>query len=178
MTKPIVEHGTNFPRSLGFKKYPFTKTRPANMPIANMGSAIGGIRDRTLLPQSTSIGDALSVYIDDDVRDKGAFDKQLTSRPVFPLFDRIKPFIDSIKSRAPMLDRRKVLGSFGLVGQGHNPSRRMALPGVGKNIPTPWKKREWSATRNIANLPSVVGNILVSGPTKTQYGCRALSVQS
>lgn len=199
---PILEHGSNFPRSLGFKNYPATKTRPLRQSIATMGAAIGGERDRTLLPQGLPMrgtglltGRArstrgrgrplseserlrrhkgLNVNIDDDVRFQNQiFSRQLTSRPIAPMFDRPKPIIDLLKSRSTLIPRRKAGGAFGLVGQRSRGSRRMTLP-MARNIPTPWKTRKWPATANVARLPSAVG--ILSGPSNTQYPLRALSV--
>jgi len=43
----------------------------------------------------------------------------------------------------------------------------------GRNIPDPWRKREWPSNVNIANLPAMIDSG-ISGPTKTMYGARSI----
>jgi len=59
-----------------------------------------------------------------------------------------------------------------LFGNRSEPQRRSSktLP-TGKNIVHPWKKSGWKSDAEIANLPSVIGGILTTGPVKSsQFG--------
>lgn len=70
-----------------------------------------------------------------------------------------------------------------MVARPSRPSGRVLEAGnwidsQGRNIPNPWQKREWSKTRQVANLPAVVGNILTSGPTGTMYPLITINPQA
>jgi len=181
------ERETNFPGVLGRKNYP-REGQWSGGPlrsIASMPSAVGGVGHKGILPQRSMHGlrretRKMSVYAEDAIRFKNAqMGAQLTGRAIFPLFDRPKPLIQSIKERAPIISRTKLLGAFGLVGQASSAGMRPVLPASGRNIANPRGARRWPATMGVARMPSVVADTLTSGPRRTMHpsGHRGLSVE-
>lgn len=181
------ERETNFPRVLGRKNYP-REGQWSGGPlrsIASMPSAVGGVGHKGILPQRRMHGlrkesRKMSVYAEDAIRYKNAqLGAQLTGRAIFPLFDRPKPLIQTLKERAPVISRTKLLGAFGLVGQASSAGMRPVLPGSGRNLANPRGSRRWPATMGIARMPSVVADTLTSGPRRTMHpsGHRGLSVE-
>lgn len=142
----IVERRTNYPNALGRLNLPdYDQWAPALLEkLEKRGSVIGGMVDRTMLPQRD-----MSIVVEDDLRSR--LNQQLTSSPIFPLIDRPKPLIDFIKERSPIVPRKSLLGAFGLVGQ------------TTRNIPRPFQKVRIDRTRNLTRFPSAVGSD-VSGP--------------
>ena len=181
------ERETNFPGVLGKKNYPREGKWPGGplRSIASMPSAVGGVGHKGILPQKLTghIGRRetrkMSVYTEDALRFKNAqMGAQLTGRAIFPLFDRPKPLIQTLKERAPIISRTKLLGAFGLVGQASAAGMRPVLPASGRNIANPRGSRRWPATMGIARMPSVVADSLTSGPRRTMHPAhRGLSVE-
>jgi len=167
----VTEHGTNYPTPLGFINKPAKASWSPFSKFAGIGSipsVITGIMDRQLRPQffGRTAGvprKALSVDHDDySSRGLGAISAQLTQGPIFPVLDRPKPLIDYIKVRIPLIERAKLLGSFGLVGQVMN-----------RNIPTPRAMQhpagslQYPRGSGVKNIPSVMG--IISGGHRTGY---------
>lgn len=184
---------TNYPGKLGRKNYPSTKSWPeqAVRRVASMPSAIGGTGHKGLLPQglpprgtglirgTARKGRGYGRPLTDEERrarhasvmsDGKRMDAQITEHPIFPLLDRQKPLIDSVKERAPWVKRSKLLGSFGLVGQ-----REFSRGGVGRNIPDPRSTLKIRAGEDTARIPSVMG--VGYGPHRTMAPQKDLSVE-
>jgi len=172
-SRTIREDNDNYPSGLGFKNRPKRTSWSPFSKFAGIGSipsTIGGVKDRQLLPQIVgfiggksvkSKSPSKSIPIDhDDVSTRGlsAVSAQITKSPIFPLLDRPKPIIDKLKFRNTIIERVKLIGKFGLVGQALN-----------KNIPTPQMLTrtvpKYGRGTTIANIPSVSG--VISGPNRT-----------
>lgn len=163
----VVEEGSNFPSVLGRKTYPRTEIRRG--PIADKAMAlIGGetpvhlaqLLKRRPLMERIRPREPLSVIGDE--RAHVSHEAQLTKYPIFPILIRSHPLLDTIKDRATIIPRVKLLGSFGIV----DPNKWPPTLAVEKNVPGPYPRpMTWPPGREIARLPAVLG--IIPGPEKT-----------
>ena len=135
----IIEEGLNFPGVLGRKNRPATRSWGIGRPFANIPSVRDQGRDPSLLPEEVNPEIHIAGEYETDVHNANS--AQLTKHAIFPLLDRPKPFIQKIKSRAPLIPRSKLLGVFGLVGQG---------------------KWDWPRDKPLATIPKAMS--ILSGP--------------
>ena len=171
--RTIREDNDNYPMGLGPKNRPKRSSWNPFAKFASIGSipsVIAGVKDRQLLPQIVGFKNGMpvkskspskSIPIDhDDVSTRGlsAVSAQITKSPIFPLLDRPKPIIDMIKSRSTVVERVKLLGKFGLLGQTQN--RNIPVPQMlTRTVPT------YGRGTSIATIPSVSG--IISGPNRS-----------
>ena len=173
MTRPVLRGGRNYAEGMGIINPPKRASWDPSQRFGSLGnipSAIGGIKDRQLLPQTVGFirGRAIkskvpskAIPIDHDdwsARGLGTVSGQITKAPIFPVLDRPKPLIDFLKFRDLKVERVRIFGQFGLMGQVKN-----------RNIPVP---QSLTRTRipipkgtTIANFPSAIG--IKSGPSRT-----------
>jgi len=134
----VVEEKTNYPTTLGYRNRPKTKMWPIGRKIAEVPSVLGIGREPSLLPQ---------INVEHDYETKvHNVNYQLTKSPIFPILDRPKPVLEFVKTRSPILSRRKLLGVFGVLDP---------------------QAMTWPAGRRIGELPSVMS--ILSGPRRTVH---------
>lgn len=155
---PIFQEGFNFPNVLGKLTFPPATVRSG--PIAQKAMAL--------------IAGETPIHLAQKFAQK--FRGQLSQTTIIPILDRPHPYLDQIKARPTMVNRKKLIGVFGIIDPLSVTRVREQI--INGNIPRPNPPAPyWSPGRNIANLPSAKGDLTgTSGPTRTLHGSSRLHV--